>query len=194
MIHRVVFGSIERFIGIITEHFAGAFPAWLAPVQVKVLPVTDRALDYAKELSDALDGQGFRVEVDDRNEKIGKKIREATLEKVPYMIVVGDRDMENKTVSVRTRAGEDLGAMSLEEFSTQAEGSCGLQGDSVKSLFVQTAQNTPAGCTGGACFCKTDTCFARYGLQKQRFRHNFARSPFKHCKKITKKWSNTLAK
>ncbi len=119
MLHRVVLGSIERFIGVITEHFAGAFPAWLAPVQVKVLPVTDRALDYAKELSDALDGQGFRVEVDDRNEKIGKKIREATLEKVPYMIVVGDRDMENKTVSVRTRAGEDLGAMSLEEFSTK---------------------------------------------------------------------------
>ena len=119
MIHRVVFGSIERFIGIITEHFAGAFPAWLAPVQVKILPVTDRALDYAKELSDALDGQGFRVEVDDRNEKIGKKIREATLEKVPYMIVVGDRDMENKTVSVRTRAGEDLGAMSLEDFTAK---------------------------------------------------------------------------
>ena len=119
MIHRVEFGSIERFIGIITEHFAGAFPTWLAPVQVKILPVTDRALDYAKELSDALDGQGFRVEVDDRNEKIGKKIREATLEKVPYMIVVGDRDMENKTVSVRTRAGEDLGAMSLENFSAK---------------------------------------------------------------------------
>ena len=119
MLHRVVLGSIERFIGVITEHFAGAFPAWLAPVQVKVLPVTDRALDYAKELSDALDGQGFRVEVDDRNEKIGKKIREATLEKVPYMIVVGDRDMENKTVSVRTRAGEDLGAMSLEDFTAK---------------------------------------------------------------------------
>ena len=119
MLHRVVLGSIERFIGVITEHFAGAFPAWLAPVQVKVLPVTDRALDYAKDLSDALDGQGFRVEVDDRNEKIGKKIREATLEKVPYMIVVGDRDMENKTVSVRTRAGEDLGAMSLEDFTAK---------------------------------------------------------------------------
>ena len=119
MLHRVVLGSIERFIGVITEHFAGAFPAWLAPVQVKILPVTDRALDYAKELSDALDGQGFRVEVDDRNEKIGKKIREATLEKVPYMIVVGDRDMENKTVSVRTRAGEDLGAMSLEDFTAK---------------------------------------------------------------------------
>ena len=119
MLHRVVLGSIERFIGVITEHFAGAFPAWLAPVQVKILPVTDRALDYAKELSDALDGQGFRVEVDDRNEKIGKKIREATLEKVPYMIVVGDRDMENKTISVRTRAGEDLGAMSLEDFTAK---------------------------------------------------------------------------
>ena len=119
MLHRVVLGSIERFIGVITEHFAGAFPAWLAPVQVKILPVTDRALDYAKELSDALDGQGFRVEMDDRNEKIGKKIREATLEKVPYMIVVGDRDMENKTVSVRTRAGEDMGAMSLEDFTAK---------------------------------------------------------------------------
>ena len=116
MIHRVVFGSIERFIGIITEHFAGAFPAWLAPVQVKILPVTDRALDYAKDLSDALDGQGFRVEVDDRNEKIGKKIREATLEKVPYMLVVGDRDMENGTVSVRKRSGEDLGAMTYDQF------------------------------------------------------------------------------
>ena len=110
----------NRIAGELTaEHFAGAFPTWLAPVQVKILPVTDRALDYAKDLSDALDGQGFRVEVDDRNEKIGKKIREATLEKVPYMIVVGDRDMENKTVSVRTRAGEDLGAMSLEDFTAK---------------------------------------------------------------------------
>ena len=117
MLHRVVLGSIERFIGVITEHFAGAFPAWLAPVQVKILPVTDRSTDYAKELSASLDTRGFRVEVDGRNEKIGKKIREATLEKVPYMLVVGDRDMENRTVSVRTRAGEDLGAMSLEEFS-----------------------------------------------------------------------------
>ena len=119
MIHRVVLGSIERFIGVITEHFAGAFPAWLAPVQVKVLPITDRALDYANELSAALDARGFRVEVDDRNEKIGKKIREATLQKIPYMLVVGDRDMENRTVSVRTRGGEDLGAMSLEAFSAK---------------------------------------------------------------------------
>ena len=119
MIHRVVFGSIERFIGIITEHFAGAFPTWLSPVQVKVLPVTDRAAGYAQSVADVLDSQGFRVEVDSRNEKIGKKIREATLEKTPYMLVVGDRDMENRTVSVRTRGGEDLGAMSMEDFSTK---------------------------------------------------------------------------
>ena len=117
MIHRVVLGSIERFIGVITEHFAGAFPTWLAPVQVKVLPVTDRAAEYANAVAAELDKQGFRVEVDHRNEKIGKKIREATLEKIPYMLVVGDRDMENETVSVRTRTGEDLGAMSLGDFA-----------------------------------------------------------------------------
>ena len=116
MIHRVVFGSIERFIGVITEHFAGAFPAWLAPVQVKVLPVTDRAAQYADQISKDLDEAGFRVEVDHRNEKIGKKIREATMEKVPYMLVVGDRDMEGQTVSVRMRSGEDLGAMSCVQF------------------------------------------------------------------------------
>ena len=119
MIHRVVLGSIERFIGVITEHFAGAFPVWLSPVQVKVLTVTDRADAYAAEAAAALDEQGFRVETDVRNEKIGKKIREATLEKVPYMLVVGDRDVEAKTVSVRTRAGEDLGAMSLEDFAAK---------------------------------------------------------------------------
>ncbi len=119
MIHRVVLGSIERFIGVITEHFAGAFPAWLSPVQVKVLTVTDRADGYAAALAVDLDAQGIRVETDTRNEKIGKKIREATLEKVPYMLVVGDRDIENKTVSVRTRSGEDLGAMSLEAFTAK---------------------------------------------------------------------------
>ena len=118
MIHRALLGSIERFIGVITEHFAGAFPAWLSPVQVKLLPVTDRAMDYAKNVAAQLDSQGFRVEVDGRNEKIGKKIREATLEKIPYMLVVGDRDMENQTVSVRHRSGEDKGAMSLDAFAT----------------------------------------------------------------------------
>ena len=116
MIHRVVFGSIERFIGIITEHFAGAFPTWLSPVQVKLLTVTDRANAYAEKVCKALDAAGVRAEVDERNEKIGKKIRETTLEKVPYMLVIGDRDMENGTVSVRTRAGEDRGVMSVEDF------------------------------------------------------------------------------
>ena len=117
MIHRVVLGSIERFIGVITEHFAGAFPAWLSPVQVKVLTVTDRADGYAAELAAKLDTAGFRVETDTRNEKIGKKIREAQLMKIPYMLVVGDRDIENQTVSVRHRSGEDLGAMSLDAFT-----------------------------------------------------------------------------
>ena len=119
MIHRALLGSIERFIGVITEHFAGAFPAWLSPVQVKLLPVTDRAMDYAKNVAAQLDSQGFRVEVDGRNEKIGKKIREATLEKIPFMLVVGDRDMEAGTVYVRTRTGEDLGAMSLADFAAK---------------------------------------------------------------------------
>ena len=119
VLHRAILGSLDRFMAYLIEETMGAFPAWLAPVQVKVLPITDRALDYANELSAALDARGFRVEVDDRNEKIGKKIRETTLEKVPYMLVVGDRDIENKTVSVRTRGGEDLGAMSLEEFSAK---------------------------------------------------------------------------
>ena len=119
MIHRVVLGSIERFIGVITEHFAGAFPVWLNPVQVKVLPVTDRALDYADKVAGELNAQGIRVEVDARSEKIGKKIREATLGKIPYMLVVGDRDIENETVSVRTRGGEDLGAMSRADFAAR---------------------------------------------------------------------------
>ena len=119
MLHRVVLGSIERFIGVITEHFAGAFPAWLAPVQVKVLPVTDRAAEYAHEIARKLDADGFRAEVDERSEKIGKKIREATLEKVPYMLVVGDRDIEAQTVSPRHRTGKDLGAMAYADFAAR---------------------------------------------------------------------------
>ena len=119
MLHRVVLGSIERFIGVITEHFAGAFPAWLAPVQVKVLPVTDRAAEYAHEIARKLDADGFRAEVDERSEKIGKKIREATLEKIPYMLVVGDRDIEAQTVSPRHRTGKDLGAMSYADFAAR---------------------------------------------------------------------------
>ena len=119
MIHRAGLGSIERFFGIITEHFAGAFPAWIAPVQVKLLPVTDRAAGYAVEIQNKLESMGFRAETDGRNEKIGRKIRDAQMEKVPYMLVVGDRDMENQTVSPRHRAEGDLGAMSLEDFAAR---------------------------------------------------------------------------
>ena len=116
MIHRVVLGSIERFIGVITEHFAGAFPLWLSPVQVKVLPVTDRAHDYAKDLVSQMLAANIHAEGDYRSEKLGYKIREAQMQKIPYMLVVGDRDMENGTVSVRTRTGADLGAMSIADF------------------------------------------------------------------------------
>ena len=116
MIHRVVFGSIERFIGVITEHFAGAFPVWLSPVQARVMPITDRAADYAKQLAARLDEAGVRVDTDLRNEKIGYKIREAQMQKLPYMLVVGDKEAEAGTVSVRTRGGVDLGAMPVEAF------------------------------------------------------------------------------
>ena len=116
MIHRVVFGSIERFIGVITEHFAGAFPLWIAPQQVIVLPVTDRAGDYADIIAKKLNDSGFRVEVDHRSEKLGYKIREAQGMKIPYMVIVGDKDMENNTVSIRHRSGADLGAMPYEDF------------------------------------------------------------------------------
>ena len=116
MIHRVVLGSIERFIGVITEHFAGAFPTWLAPVQVKVLPLTDRTAQVCDNIASELDELGLRVEVDHRNEKLGYKIREAQLQRIPYMLVVGDRDVENGVVSVRSRKGGDLGAMTLDAF------------------------------------------------------------------------------
>ena len=116
MIHRVVFGSIERFIGVITEHFAGAFPLWIAPQQVIVLPITDRAGDYADMIAKKLNDSGFRAEVDHRSEKLGYKIREAQGMKIPYMVIVGDKDMENHTVSIRHRSGADLGAMPYEDF------------------------------------------------------------------------------
>ena len=119
MIHRVVLGSIERFIGVITEHFAGAFPVWLAPVQVKVMTITDRSRDWALEVAKRLEAAGVRVETDLRNEKIGYKIREAQSLKIPYMLVLGDKEAEAGTVSVRTRAGGDKGAMPLDEFTAE---------------------------------------------------------------------------
>ena len=122
MIHRVVLGSIERFIGVITEHFAGAFPTWLAPVQVKIMPITDRTAEYAQAVAEKLEALGIRTETDLRNEKIGYKIREAQLKKVPYMLVVGDKEAEAGTVAVRTRSGEDKGAVALEEFIASITG------------------------------------------------------------------------
>ena len=116
MLHRVIFGAIERFIGILIENFAGAFPTWLAPVQAKILPITDRNLEYAQLLSKKLEEQGIRTEIDERQEKIGYKIREAQMEKVPYMLVIGDKEMETNTVGVRERKNGDIGQMSLENF------------------------------------------------------------------------------
>ncbi|HSE12379.1 MAG TPA: threonine--tRNA ligase [Rudaea sp.] len=117
MLHRAIVGSMERFIGILIEHHAGAFPAWLAPVQAVVMNITDAQADYAREVVESLTNDGFRVESDLRNEKIGYKIREHTLQKVPYLLVIGDREKDNRMVAVRTRAGEDLGSMPLSEFT-----------------------------------------------------------------------------
>lgn len=119
MLHRVVFGSIDRFMGILIEHYAGKFPAWLSPVQVKVLPVSDKYLDYAKEIVASLRAKDVRVEIDDRDEKLGNKIREATMNKVPYMMIIGEKEKQNASVSVRWRDGgdkQDLGEMKLSEF------------------------------------------------------------------------------
>lgn len=115
-VHRTIFGSIERFIGILTEHFAGAFPVWLCPNQVKIIPVSSKHLDYANELLDKFVEKDIRASVDDRNEKLGYKIREAQLQKIPFMIIVGDKEVESKTIGVRTRKGGDLGDTNVDEF------------------------------------------------------------------------------
>ena len=117
MLHRAILGSFERFIGILIEHFEGAFPAWLAPTQAVVLNITDKQHDYVKSVEDSLQNKGFRVVSDLRNEKIGFKIREHTIERVPYLLVIGDKEVESQTVAVRARNGEDLGSMDLEAFS-----------------------------------------------------------------------------
>ncbi|MCF6257625.1 MAG: threonine--tRNA ligase [Gammaproteobacteria bacterium] len=117
MLHRAILGSLERFIGILIEEFAGAFPAWLAPTQIMVLPITDRNNEYVQKVENALCGGGFRAKSDLRNEKIGFKIREHTLQRIPYLLVVGDKEVENDTVAVRTRSGKDLGSMTLSQFT-----------------------------------------------------------------------------
>ena len=119
MLHRVIFGSIERFIGILIEHYAGAFPVWLSPVQVKILPITDNQHEYAYKVREMLEEKGIRVEVDDRNEKTGYKIREAQLQKVPYMLIVGEKEVEENTISIRSREEGDIGTKAVEEFAKE---------------------------------------------------------------------------
>ena len=116
MVHRAIFGSFDRFIGILTEHFAGAFPVWLAPVQIKILPIADKHKEYSKQLLNKLEEQGLRVDLDDREEKIGYKIREAQLQKIPYMLIIGDKEVEANAVGVRSRKDGDIGQMPVEEF------------------------------------------------------------------------------
>jgi threonyl-tRNA synthetase len=116
MIHRAIVGSPERFLMVLIEHFGGNFPTWLTPVQVKVLPITEKHLDYANEVTGKLKEAGIRVELDDRNERLQAKIRDAQLEKVSYMFIVGDKEIEAKAVAVRKRNGEDLGSKNLEDF------------------------------------------------------------------------------
>ena len=122
MLHRAIVGSMERFIGILIEHHAGAFPVWLAPQQAVVMNITDAQADYVEDVRKTLVNQGFRVAADLRNEKIGYKIREHTLQRVPYLLVVGDREKENGAVAVRTRSGEDLGTMSVSAFAERLRG------------------------------------------------------------------------
>jgi threonyl-tRNA synthetase len=121
MLHRAIVGSFERFIGILIEHYAGAFPLWLAPHQIVVMNITERQAEYASTIKNKLVNQGFRAISDLRNEKISYKIREHSLQKLPYQLVVGDKEMQAETVAVRTRSGEDLGAMSLEAFTERLQ-------------------------------------------------------------------------
>jgi threonyl-tRNA synthetase len=128
MLHRAILGSLERFIGILIENYGGAFPPWLAPVQAVVMNITEKQEDYCREVVESLANQGFRVESDLRNEKIGFKIREHTLDKIPYLLVVGDREVEGGTVAVRTRAGDDLGSMTVAAFAEHLAEDVGRRG------------------------------------------------------------------
>jgi threonyl-tRNA synthetase len=121
MIHRALLGSMERFMGVLIEHFAGAFPVWLAPVQAVLIPIADRHLPYAQEAAERLRAAGMRVQVDDRGERMNAKIRDAQNQKVPYMLVIGDREVEGGAVAVRLRTEENLGAMPLEAFLERFE-------------------------------------------------------------------------
>jgi threonyl-tRNA synthetase len=121
MVHRALLGSLERFFGILIEHYAGVFPVWLAPTQAILIPITDEHVAYANQVAERLGDEGFRVQVDDRRERMQAKIRDAQLEKIPYMLVIGDREVENRVVSVRLRTEEDLGPKPVEEFIEMAK-------------------------------------------------------------------------
>ena len=121
LIHRAILGTFDRFIAFLIEETKGAFPIWLAPVQVKLLPIADAHVEYAKEVQTKLEEAGIRVELDDRNEKIGYKIREAQLQKVPYMLIIGDKEVEENKVSIRSRENGDLGSMKKEELIQKIE-------------------------------------------------------------------------
>ena len=144
IIHRAIFGSFERFIALLIEHFAGAWPLWLAPVQAVVLPISDRHLAYARGVRDRLAAAGLRVELDERQEKIGYKIREAQLQKVPYMLVTGDREAAEGTVSVRSRSAGDLGARPVDDFIARRARRDRAQGSGASRLH----RNTPPGRRG----------------------------------------------
>ena len=116
MVHRALFGSVERFFGVLIEHYAGAFPFWLAPVQITVLPITDRINEYAETVAEKLKQAGFRVESNTKSDKIGAKIRAAQIQKIPFMLVLGDKELEENKIAVREKSQGDLGAMSLEDF------------------------------------------------------------------------------
>lgn len=128
MLHRAILGSFERFIGILIEHYAGWFPAWLAPTQAVVMNITDKQADACESVVEELKAAGFRAVSDLRNEKIGFKIRERTLERIPFMLVLGDKEVETGTVNVRTREGENLGSMSVADFIKHLEGAIALRG------------------------------------------------------------------
>jgi len=128
MLHRAILGSLERFIGILIENYAGKMPVWLAPVQAVVLNITDRQDERCKEITESLENKGFRVDLDLRNEKIGFKIRHHTLNRIPFMLVVGDREVEEGTVAVRTREGENLGSMSVEAFAQHLDNGIARRG------------------------------------------------------------------
>ena len=116
VIHRVIYGSLERFIGVLIEHLAGNLPTWLSPIQIAVLPIADRHNEYASSVISQLSSQGIRAELDDRSEKLGAKVRDAQMQKIPYMLVIGDKEVENRKVSVRKRDGTDLGSLDLNKF------------------------------------------------------------------------------